>query len=448
MLSMIKTTTGITWKNWAHTFVSHPEKILSPSTINEVSTLVKQAAEEGRNIRVVGAGHSFTRLVETNDWLISLDSLSGIESSDIDNGTVTVFGGTRLYQLGEELGREGFSQENLGDINVQSIAGAISTGTHGTGLQFGNISTQVTKIWLVTADGEILPISKSENARYFHACLVSLGTLGIIVKVTLKIIPSPIYEYKSDQIKFSILEKNLTQLIETNRHFEFYLFPYSDLVQIKTMNTSDQHPKSLRFHHFKNLLLENYLFFILSEVCRLFPKTCRFISKLSSKSVGRTSVAAHSHQLFATPRIVKFREIEYCIPLQHLLPAIQEIRECIEAKKHKVHFPIECRMVKADDVWLSPSYERESAYIAFHMYKGMPYEDYFHDMEQIMKKYDGRPHWGKMHSRSNAELYSLYPMFADFLNIRKELDPQGLFLNGYLKDLLTENELFTMQEVQ
>lgn len=437
----MKTEQGRTWKNWAHTFESHPEKIYYPSSINEVCTIVKEATIEGQSIRVIGAGHSFTRLVESDEWLISLDALSGIESIDKDNGTVTIFGGTRLYHVGEELGREGFSQENLGDINVQSIAGAISTGTHGTGLQFGNISTQVVKVWLVTAAGEILPISKTENAQYFNACLVSLGTLGIIVKVTLKIIESPIYEYKSDQIEFSILKKNLTQLIESNRHFEFYLFPYSNLVQIKTMNVSDQKPKSLRLHHFKNLLLENYLFFILSEVCRLFPNTCRFISRLSSISVGRISVSAHSYQLFATPRIVKFREIEYCIPLKHLLPAIQEIRECIELQKHKVHFPIECRMVKADDLWLSPSYKRDSAYIAFHMYKGMPYEEYFHDMEQIMKKYDGRPHWGKMHNCNNIDLYSLYPMFTDFLTIRNELDPYGLFLNGYLKELLTEKDL-------
>ncbi|MGN7401888.1 D-arabinono-1,4-lactone oxidase [Cytobacillus praedii] len=448
MLSMTKTVQGLTWKNWAHTFESQPEKIFYPSSINEVSAIVKEATIEGKTIRVIGAGHSFTRLVESDDWLISLDSLSGIESIDKENGTMTVFGGTRLYQVGEELGKEGFSQENLGDINVQSIAGAISTGTHGTGLQFGNISTQVTRIWLVTAAGEVLPISKTENAHYFNACLVSLGTLGIIVKVTLKIIESPIYEYISNQVEFPILEKNLTQLIETNRHFEFYLFPYSDLVQIKTMNISNQKPKSLRLHHFKNLLLENYLFFILSEICRLFPNTCRFISRLSSKSVGRTSIAAHSYQLFATPRIVKFREIEYCIPLQHLLPAIQEIRECIEVQKHKVHFPIECRMVKADDIWLSPSYKRESAYIAFHMYKGMPYEDYFHDMEQIMKKYDGRPHWGKMHNRNNNDLYNLYPMLTDFLTIRDELDPFGLFLNGYLRDLLTEKDLNYKQEVQ
>lgn len=435
---MMKIEQGRTWKNWSHTFESHPDKILYPASIDDVCLLVKEAASQRKTIRVVGAGHSFTKLVKTDSWLVSLDLLSGIEELNEENGTVTVLGGTRLFQIGEELGKAGYSQENLGDINVQSIAGAISTGTHGTGREFGNISTQVIEVSLVTASGELLTISETINKDYFKACLVSLGSFGIIVKVTLRIIKSPVYIYKSEKVPYSYLEQNLEHYIETNRHFEFYLFPYSDLVQVKTMNFTNRKPQRLTFHHIENLILENYLFYLLSEICRWFPKTSRFASKLSSKAVGSTSLAAHSFQLFATPRIVKFREIEYCIPLQYMKSAIQDVRTCIESKKHQVHFPIECRTVKADDIWLSPSYQRESAYLSFHMYKGMPYEEYFHDMEMIMQKYEGRPHWGKMHNRSNTELLSLYPKFSDFLSVRKELDPDGMFLNEYLKGLLAD----------
>jgi len=435
MFSMIKTVKGKTWKNWAHTCESTPEKILYPSSIEEVSSIVKEASKQKKTIRVVGAGHSFTSLVKTEDWLVSLDSLSGIEQIDKENSTVTVLGGTRLFQLGEALGRAGYAQENLGDINVQSIAGAISTGTHGTGLEFGNLSTQVMELSLVTASGEILTISEKQNPHYFKACLVSLGGLGIIVKVKLKMIKSLVYEYRSEKVNYSQFEQQLDHYIAANRHFEFYLFPFSDIVQIKTMNVTDRKPQSLSFHHFNNLFLENYLFFILSEICRLFPKSSRSISRLSAKAVGSTAIAANSYELFATPRLVKFREIEYCIPLYHFKSALQEIRKCIEAKQHQVHFPIECRTVKADDIWLSPSYQRDSAYIAFHMYKGMPYEEYFQDMESIMKKYEGRPHWGKMHNQSKEELLSLYPKLPEFLTIRNELDPQGIFLNDYMKRL-------------
>ena len=441
MLSVMKEEQGKRWRNWSHTWESTPEKTLYPSSVEEVVAIVHEAAKEKKRIRVIGAGHSFTPLAKTDDWLISLDLLCGIEQIDEENGTVTVLGGTRLHQLGKILGQDGYAQENLGDINVQSIAGAISTGTHGTGLSFGNISTQITELVIVTASGEVLSLSEKQHADYFKACLVSLGALGIIVKVKLKIMKAPVYEYTSDKMEYFLLEQQLEQLIEENRHFEFFLFPYSNRVQVKKMNRTKQKPQPLFFHRMKNLILENYLFYVLSEFSRIVPKASKFISQISALGVGTAKVAANSHELFATPRLVKFREMEYCIPLEHFKEAIQKVRKCIEVNNYHVHFPIECRTVKADDIWLSPSYQRDSAYIAFHMYKGMPYLDYFRDMEAIMLEYEGRPHWGKMHSLGKKELFSKYPKLPDFLAVRAELDPHGMFLNDYLKTLwLDETE--------
>lgn len=438
MLSVIKTEEGKKWRNWAETRESKPEKILYPASIEEVVSIVKEASKLKKKIRVVGASHSFTGLVATDVWLVSLDLLSGIENIDEEAGTVTVLGGTRLFQIGKALGEAGYAQKNLGDINVQSIAGAISTGTHGTGLGFGNIPSQVKELTIVTASGEVLTFSEKENPTYFKASLISLGTFGIIVKVKLKIIKTPIYEYRSEKIKYSLLENQLDQLIQENRHFEFYLFPYSDLVQIKKMNITDKKPKKLFFHRLSSLLLENYLYFTLSEISRHFPSLSQNISKLSAWGVGTARVIGKSHDLFATPRLVKFREMEYSIPLEHLKDALHDIRKTNEEKRYKVHFPMEFRMVKGDDIWLSPSYQRDSAYIAFHMYKGMPYEDYFRDMEAIMLKYEGRPHWGKMHTLGKKELKKAFPKLADFLIIRQELDPEEIFLNNYLKKMWTE----------
>ena len=436
----MKTKQGKRWKNWAHTYENIPEKLLYPSSVEAVVSVVKEASKQKKKIRVVGAGHSFTGLVATDDWLVSLDLLSGIEQLDETDKTVTVLGGTRLFQLAEALGQEGYSQENLGDINVQSVAGAIATGTHGTGLSFGNISTQVIELVIVTATGEILIVSDKVNAEYYKASLISLGALGIIVKVKLKIIKTPIYQYKSEKIEYPRFVQQLDNFINVNRHFEFFLFPYSDFVQVKTMNITKRKPQRLFFHHVKNLILENYLFFVLSEICRLFPGSSRTISRFCAKAVGTTTIAAKSHEIFATTRIVRFREMEYSIPIHYFKEAIQEVRERIEVEKYKVHFPIECRVVRADDIWLSPSYQRDSAYIAFHMYKGMPYEEYFREMEAIMQKYEGRPHWGKMHSLGKKELLSCYPRLPDFLTIRDKLDPQGIFLNEYICSLLKESE--------
>ncbi len=444
---MIKSVQGKKWRNWAHTSESTPAKTFYPDSVTDVCAIVKEATVQQKTIRVVGAGHSFTKLVQTDDWLVSLDRLTGIVQLDEQNKTVTVNAGTRLSQLGEELGRRGYSQENLGDINIQSVAGAISTGTHGTGLSFGNLSTQVTELVIVNAEGEVMTLSEKKNADDFKASLVSLGSFGIIVKVTFKIVRSPVYEFKSYKLDYSQLEKELAPLIQENQHFEFFLFPFSDLVQIKTMNETDKFPQRTTFYHFKNLILENYLFYLVSELCRWFPRTSQFFSKLSAKTIGTSTIAANSYQLFATPRLVRFREIEYCIPLEHLISALRDVRDKIEEKQYHVHFPIECRTVKEDDIWLSPSYKRESAYLAFHMYKGMEYEEYFKDMEEIMQKYAGRPHWGKMHSVSKDHLANLYPKLADFLQVRERLDPKGIFLNDYLQELFAIEQKTSKEEI-
>ncbi|MFB6465580.1 D-arabinono-1,4-lactone oxidase [Cytobacillus sp. Hz8] len=431
----MRTLKGQRWRNWSHTVENKPDQIFYPTSLEELSTIVKEAKEYKKTIRVAGAGHSFTSLLKTNEWIISLDSLSGIESLNKEKSTVTVLGGTRLYTIGKELGKRGYSQENLGDINVQSIAGALSTGTHGTGLQFGNLSTQVIELTLLTANGECLTLSAYKQPHFFQASLVSLGCLGIIVKVTLKIIEAPIYIYQCKKVNYDQLIQKLDAYILNNRHFEFYLFPYSNTVQVKKMNETNQRPQGLKKQQLKNLILENYFFLLLSKICKWFPKSSRYISRLSAWGVGTASITSYSYRLFATPRLVRFREMEYCIPLFSLKIALEEVRAYMEQKGYHVHFPIECRTVKEDDIWLSPSYQRDSAYIAFHMYKGMPYHDYFRDMEEIMKKYEGRPHWGKLHNLSFKELQLLYPKFNDFLEVRKKLDPEGMFLNAYTKNL-------------
>ena len=433
---MRKLKSGNRWVNWSETADCLPSIIRYPSNVEQVCQIVKKANDSGRKIRVVGAGHSFTELVSSDDILISLDLLNGISEVNDKEMTVKVFAGTRLYQLGEELGKLGFSQENLGDINVQSIAGAISTGTHGTGIQFGNISTQVVELSIVNGKGEVVNLSETENAKYFKAALVSLGLLGIIVNVKLRIIERPVYMYKSKKVDFSSLIEQFDSYISNNRHFEFYLFPFSDLAQVKTMNITEQKPVNLRFYKLKNLILENYLFYITSEICRLKPSWSSLFSRLAARTVGSDQITGHNHDLFATERLVKFREMEYCIPLQYAKKAIWEVKQLIEEKKYKVHFPIECRTVQADDIWLSPSYQRDSFFIAFHMYKGMEYKDYFRDMEAIMKKYEGRPHWGKLHSRTSGELKDIYSKLPDFLDFRKQMDPNQLFVNEYLDKLV------------
>ncbi len=428
------------WSNWSGSVKSVPRQIIKPRNIAELASLIKGYGRDGRQVRVAGAGHSFVPLVQTGDVLMSLDEMQGIESIDTARGIATVLGGTRLKQLGDALFEHGMAQENLGDIDVQSISGAISTGTHGTGVSFGTLSTQVEGLTLVTASGEILECSSERHPDIFKAAQVSLGTLGVIARVTLRVVPAKRLHYQGYRKKLSDCLANLEQYKQDNSHFEFFWFPYTDGVQAKFLNeTTDPASNSSFWGTFNKIVLENGVYWLLSESCRLFPRLCKTVCSISAQSIANINEINYSHRLFATPRLVRFQEMEYNIPAEHTKAVISEIQACIEQYQFRVHFPLECRFVRADDIWLSPAYQRDSAYIAVHMYRGMPYQSYFYGIEEIFKRYQGRPHWGKMHTRTAAELSTLYPRWQDFQRIRAELDPQGMFLNSYLHTLFEAN---------
>ena len=424
------------WSNWSGSVKGRPDMVASPQSLNDLIQLVKRCASTGKHMRVVGAGHSFVPLVETEDVLISLDNLQGIESIDRDAGTVTVWGGTRLKLLGDALFAHGLAQENLGDIDSQSIAGAISTGTHGTGARFGTLSTQVAGLTLVTAAGEVLECSPDNNPEIFKAAQVALGLLGIIVKVKLRVVAARRMHYQGMRKKLDDCLDNLSDYKQNNSHFEFFWFPYTDGVQAKFLNESSAPvSKSTLWGQFNSIVLENGVYWLLSEACRLLPRLCKTVCHISAQAIANVDVTNYSHRLFTTPRLVRFQEMEYNIPAQHLPDVLNEIRQCIDQQQFRVHFPVECRFVRGDDIWLSPAYQRDSAYVAVHMYRGMPYRAYFQYIEAIFRRYDGRPHWGKMHTRTAEELAALYPHWQDFRRVRATLDPAGLFLNSYLRAL-------------
>jgi FAD-linked oxidoreductase len=424
------------WSNWSGSVQSTPRQLARPQSIEALQDIVRQCARTGRHIRVVGAGHSFTPIAQTDDMLISLDNLQGIEQVDSANNTATVLGGTRLKRLGEELFKHGLAQENLGDIDAQSISGAVSTGTHGTGAAFGTLSTQIAGLTLVTASGDLLECSPERDPDIFKAAQVSLGTLGIIAKVKLRVVPATRLHYQGQGSTLTDCLANLERHKQENSHFEFFWFPYTDGVQAKFLNeTSDPPSKSSLWNNFNKIVLENYVYWLVSEICRLVPSFCKTACRISAQSIATVDEVNYGHRLFTTPRLVRFQEMEYNIPAEHARAVVLEIQQCIAEHQFKVHFPVECRFVHADDIWLSPAYQRDSAYVAVHMYRGMPYQEYFHHIEEIFKRYNGRPHWGKMHTRTAGELAALYPRWNDFRRVRAELDPQGMFLNEYLHTL-------------
>ncbi|MFL5625172.1 MAG: D-arabinono-1,4-lactone oxidase, partial [Ktedonobacteraceae bacterium] len=424
------------WRNWSGSVQGAPRQVVKPRTSEELAQLVGAYGCDGRHVRVVGAGHSFTPLVQTDDVLMSLDNLQGIEAVDKERGTVKVYAGTRLKDLGEELLAHGLAQENLGDIDVQSIAGAISTGTHGTGIRFGTLSTQVVGMTLATASGELLECSPEQNPDVFKAAQVSLGTLGVIASLTLRVVPAKRLRFQSHRERLRDCLTNVERYKQENSHFEFFWLPYTEWVQAKFLNETDAPVSgSNLWGNFNKIVLENGLYWLLSEACRLRPRLTRPVSKLSAQAIAPIDEVNYSHRVYATPRMVRFQEMEYNIPAEHMSTVLAEIQACIEREQFAVHFPIECRFVHADDIWLSPAYQRASAYVAVHMYRGMPYQSYFQHIEQIFQRYQGRPHWGKMHTLDAQRLAALYPHWHDFRRMRAALDPQGIFLNDYLRRL-------------
>lgn len=384
-------------KNWAGNINWTPSETAYPTDENAIQQLVLRAADSRKKIRVMGTGHSFTALCPTDDILVSLDEYQGIISVDKEQYQATVKAGTKLNLLGDLLFKEGMAMENLGDIDVQSIAGTISTGTHGTGKAFGTISTQVIALKFVNGKGEIVECSTTEKPELFKAAQVSLGALGIITSVTLQCVPSYKLSLRNQKESLDTVLSKLDSYNQENRNFEFYWMPYTETAWTKTTNIVEEgEPDKVNFfNYWSEYVIENYSFKLLCEIARLFPSQNERVSKITATSINNVKKVYYSHKIYATTRLVKFTEMEYNIPAEAYQDAFKEMRKMVNTKRFNIHFPIENRWVKGDDIFMSPAYGRDSAYIACHVYNKKDNKPYFEALEQIFRAYGGRPHWGK-----------------------------------------------------
>ncbi|MGW0432379.1 D-arabinono-1,4-lactone oxidase [Micromonospora sp. NPDC003197] len=431
-------TVDMAWSNWAGNQNATARTVLAPVTVAETVTAIETARAAGRRVKPVGNGHSFTDIACSDDQRIELTKLAGPIRVDKAKRLVTVPAGTQLRTLNKLLADYGLAMPNLGDIDVQTIAGAISTGTHGTGAGYGCLATFVAGLTLVTGTGEVLHCSADENPDVFAAARVGLGALGVIVEVTLRCDdaftlraherPAPLTEVLAD----------LPTLISDNDHFEFYWFPYTDRVQVKTNNRvpADDQPLPRFRGWLDDEFLSNTVF---AGVCRLgrsVPALAPTISSISARALTERIYTGRSDTVFCTPRRVRFTEMEYGLPRETLPEALAALRRLVDGLPFKVLFPVEVRFTAPDDIWLSHGYGRESAYIAIHQYVGALYEPYFRAFEEIAQGLGGRPHWGKLHYRDAASLAPAYPRFADFLAVRDRLDPDRVFANAYTDRVL------------
>ncbi len=440
------------WRNWAGTAAATPARWCRPGSQAEISAAVKDAAAAGLQVRALGSGHSFTAAAATSGVALDLSQWTGITGADTRTGLVTVRSGTTLRALNAELGGLGLAMANLGDIDRQTLAGALSTGTHGTGARLGGLATQVESLELVLADGSVVTCSATSRPELYAAARIGLGALGVITAVTLRCVPS--FTLLADERPVPVEEvlEQFDALAAANDHFEFYWFPYGRKALVKRNNRLSPGdgrsaarvaepvgdvgtmPGWRRFWEFE--VMENAAFGTLCRIGRARPRLIPALNKFSSAALSSRSYTDLSHRVFVTPRRVRFVESEYAVPRESLGHVIAELRRAVPRLPDPVMFPVEVRVAAADDIWLSTAYGRESAYVAIHQYAGLPYRAYFDRFESIVAEVAGRPHWGKLHSLDVERLRPLYPRYDEFRRVRAGVDPEARFGNSYLTQVL------------
>jgi FAD-linked oxidoreductase len=428
-----------TWTNWAGT-VSCDVTVARPAGVAELSRIVGAATERGRRVKPIGAGHSFTDIGSTDGIQLRLDRLAGIVKADRESGLVTVLAGTRLHALNEVLWQLGLSMTNLGDIDAQTVSGAISTGTHGTGAKFGGIATQVRALDLVLADGTTLTCSADENPDVFAAARVGLGALGVLASVTLQC--EPAYALAAAEAP-GTLDAVLAELDENligNDHFEFYWFPHTRRVLTKRNNRvlpgTELRPLGRLRHWFDDDLLSNRVFDGVNRMTTRRPALIPRANAIASRLLGARDYIDRADRVFASVRTVRFREMEYAVPRAAVPQVLADIDAHLARSGERIGFPIEVRFAASDDIWLSTAQGRDTGYVAVHQYHRREHEPFFRAVEKIATQHDGRPHWGKLHYRDAASLRNTYEHHGDFTAVRDKLDPQRTFGNEYLSRVL------------
>jgi L-gulono-1,4-lactone dehydrogenase len=428
-----------TWRNWSGTESATGVELLRPASTDEVASMVKTAAEQGKKLKAVGAGHSFTGCAVPEQVMIRLDALSSIINADKQSGRVTVGAGTGLRKLNTGLAAFDLAMANLGDIDKQTISGAMSTGTHGTGARLGGLATQVVALDLVTADGSVLHCSAEENPDVFAASRVSVGALGVITSLTLECVPAFLLRAQEMPLPLADVLDGFDELADGNDHFEFYWFPHTEIALTKRNNRVatgvGASPVGRIRGWVDDELLSNRVFELTNRLAAKQPGLVPRINRIASRALSAREYVDASYRVFCAERNVVFRESEYAVPREHVVDVVRRLRDWIDVSGSRIPFPIEVRVAAADEIWLSTAYGRDTAYVAIHQYHRLAHDQYFQAFERIVAEYGGRPHWGKLHTLGASELRERYPRFDDFLAVRDRLDPDRVFENSYTRQV-------------
>ncbi|MGI8727302.1 MAG: D-arabinono-1,4-lactone oxidase [Solirubrobacterales bacterium] len=429
---------GPIWRNWAREQSCRPTVIRRPRTREGLVREILAARERDDRLKVAGSGHSFTGAALTGGTMLRIEALDRVLGFDPATGRVKVEAGAVLGDLSRELDRLGVAFANLGDIDHQTLAGSISTATHGTGERFRNVSAQVAGIELITADGATHHLSAEADRESFDAARVGVGALGVIYAVTLETVPAYRISRVDRALPLSEVIGDLDRRVAAHDHFEFYVFPHTGKAVCRESTRTDEparppHPaKSFA----REVVLENWVGAGAVALARALPSAIPKLGELAVAGVDSERKLDKSYEVFASDRRIRFTEMEYAVPRERAVEAIERAVEIAEKASHRVAFPIEVRFVAADDAYLSPSYQRDACYIAVHQDRKLDWPSYFAEVEAVFEALDGRPHWGKRHTLTRAQLAERYPRWEEFQSVRRRLDPDGAFSNDYTDTVL------------
>ena len=441
------------WTNWARTVSATPVRQEQPASEDELSDAVRRAVREGHPVRVVGGGHSFAPAAATDGVQLNLDRLNALHRVERDPDTghalVTVGAGMRLHQLNRILAERGLAMQNLGDIDQQSLAGAISTGTHGTGARFGGLATRGRGLTIVGPDGAVTRATPTEQHDLFEASRLGLGATGVLSSVTIEAVPAFDLHAIEEPWPLDRVLDRVHDLVGDNDHFEFFWFPATRRaltlrnrrIEPGTHTGSGLGSRARKLAGAARTLLDeevlsNGLFEVTNRMATAFPATTPTLSAIAARALTARRYTAPSHEVFCTNRRVRFREMEYAVPRAAVVQVLAELDSWQRSTGENIPFPVEVRFAPADDVWLSTAYGRETAYIAVQQYWRLPHDRYFDAAERIFTAVGGRPHWGKLHTRDADYLADQYRRLPDFRRARAAADPEGVFANPYTRQVL------------
>lgn len=427
-----------TWTNWSRSVEAHPVRVEHPASTAEVQRIVREAVAAGLTVKAVGASHSFTAIAATDGVQLRLDRMNRVVAHDPATGRVRVQAGISLHDLNPQLKVLGLALPNLGDVDPQSVAGAVSTGTHGTGGKLFGISAAVVGVQIVTAGGQVLEVD--DRHEWFGAARVTLGALGIVTEVTLQCVPAFLLHAREEPMALPDVLDQVDALVDDNDHFEFYWFPHTDKALTKRNNRvaegTERKPLGRFRHWLDDELLSNTVFEGLNRVVARKRSWIPRVNAFAASVLSAREYVDDSYNVFVSSRSVRFRESEFAMPREALPSVLAELKAWFGAGHENIPFPIEVRFTAADDVWMSTGHERDNCYVAVHQYWRTDYRAYFAAAQDIFTAHEGRPHWGKIHTLDASYFAERYARFGDFVDVRNELDPGRTFSNPYLDRVL------------